>query len=119
MTAAIRSGTAPMSSAVFRTRFKVTTPARARRPAILGKSPAALLFGVWNSTGEGGGGAPKDRAHLFPSAAIPLTSKHSNLKRKSGSEQGLVSFVPHLDTDFALLANREAHPSPSRRGAGE
>jgi hypothetical protein len=109
-----------MSSAVFRTRFKVTTPARARRPAILGKSPAALLFDVWNSTGEGGGGgAPKDRAHLFPSAAIPLTSKHSNLKRKSGSEQGVVSFVPHLDTDFALLANREAHPSPSRRGAGE
>jgi hypothetical protein len=106
MTAAIRSGTAPMSSAVFRTRFKVTTPARARRPAILGKSPAALLFDVWNSTGEGGG-------------AIPLTSKHSNLKRKSGSEQGVVSFVPHLDTDFALLANREAHPSPSRRGAGE
>src|SRR3954452_19453310 len=118
MTAAIRSGTAPMSSAVFRTRFKVTTPARARRPAILGKSPAALLFGVWKSTGEGGG-APKDRAHLFPSAAIPLTSKHSNLKRKSGSEQGVVSFVPHLDTDFALLANREAPPTPRRRAPGE
>jgi hypothetical protein len=48
-----------------------------------------------------------------------MTSKHSDLKRKSGSEQGVVSFVPHLDTDFALLANREAPPSPSRRGAGE